>query len=74
MLDPKAVAEAMDYIVERIEASGSFLIANDSDDLDRRLMNATRFGVATGEAVGAAKAVRLLCEAEGKPVTRGTDE
>lgn len=62
MIDAKAVAEAMDVIVERAERLSS------SSDIDGD--GAYEIGI----IVGTAKAVKLQCEQAGKPMMRGAAE
>lgn len=71
MLDPKVVAEAMDYIVEQIEESQrlAYTLHDDDDDVDD-MLNMIRSNGELGKAIGAAKAIRLMCEAEGRPKMR----
>lgn len=75
MLDPKTVAEAMDYIVEQAEKSHqlAYTLHDDDDDVDD-ILAMVQSSNALGNAIGAAKAVRLLCEAEGKSTMRGRGE
>lgn len=71
MLDPKVVAEAMDYIVEQIEESQrlAYTLHDDDDDVDD-MLNMIHSNGELGKAIGAAKAVRMQCEAEGRPNMR----
>lgn len=70
MLDPKAVAEAMDFIVEQIEKSQRLACTPHEDDDVDDILAMVQSSNALGNAIGAAKAIRLLCDAEGKPKTR----
>lgn len=72
MLDPKAVAETMDYITDLLGSVELPMPAPDEDG-GRAAMKFTWDFTALGRAVGAAKAIRLLCEAEGRPKTRGVE-
>lgn len=66
MLDPKAVAEAMDYIVDLLR-SVDLPMPDPGEDEGRDAMKLVRNYTALGRAMGAAEAIRMQCKAEGRP-------
>lgn len=71
-MDPKAVAEAMDYIIEQLMFAQQEIPL--SKDVENYELSILRTFAALGQAFGAAKAVKLQCEQAGKPKTRGAGE
>lgn len=70
MLDPKAVAEVMDYIVDLL-MSVDLSTFDPGKDGKRDEMKVIRSYTAFGQAVGAAQAIHMLCKAEDRPKMRG---
>lgn len=71
MVDPKAVAEAMDYVIEHVTRAYGMACGEPADDHEAVL---ARVAAELGYAIGAATAVKLQCERAGKPTMRGAAE
>lgn len=69
MLDPKTVAEAMDYIVGLLR-SVDLPMPDSGEDEGRDAMKLVRSYTALGRAMGAAEAIRMQCVAESRPKMR----
>lgn len=71
MLDPKVVSEAMDYIISQLEDARLLIydLGDTTDEPDETPRSVKAAGD-LGRAVGAARAVRMQCDAESRPKTR----
>lgn len=68
MIDAKAMAEAMDYIIEHVTKAYGMAFRGTVDDPEAEMMT-----VATelGNVIGAAMVIKFQCEQAGKPTMRG---
>lgn len=71
MIDPKVTAEVMDCIIESLTRVCCMAFGGTVDDPEAEMM---KVATELGNAIGAATAVKLQCEQEGKPKMRGAGE